>query len=278
MNQIIQSVVSTNVLLATFSNCFTNILLTSDFQTVALVYTNKSTDQASDLYKEISYQTNFAWKVYNLDTIGKMGPHKRFIHEKMFQIFVLDSFAEIRGVYYFLKRTGFTLYDEKAIVLMNQKPSTHLINDFIRFSCLEMEFFNLAFIFWKNPIEFYMCSGLDYKIILTTVQNSTCSNDISELLYYDKMIDMQGMSIKVAAIPHLPGIVRTVGRNENNEIIRDIGGLDIMIADVIDKLLNVTLKYYVLMSPERPVGSKLAAAKHLEVSGYSDDIDISKLS
>lgn len=107
MDQLIQSFVSTNVLLATFSDCFSTILKNSEFQTVGLVNTNQSSDLASDLHREIASKTNFAWKIYNMDMALEHNNLKAEPKEKMFLIFVLKHLApqEFNQTFHFLRQT-----------------------------------------------------------------------------------------------------------------------------------------------------------------------------
>lgn len=158
MNQVIQSVLSTNVLLASFSNCFKNILLTSEFQTVILLNTNKTADLAADVYREIASQTNFAWKIYNMDinSTSMLEDSDKIVYEKMFFIFLLDNilitdpYPEYFTVYYFLQLTHFYYFNERVIFIIHKKPEITILNKILNHGCFRLQYFSFAFIFWEG--------------------------------------------------------------------------------------------------------------------------------
>lgn len=103
---------------------------------------------------------------------------------------------------------------------------------------------------------------------MPTFTNSTCPSDIAKNLYFDRMLNMHGKSLNVLTTTNPPRVIRTVGYYENDEIINNIGGLDVMISDVIGKTLNLTFRYIILLNTTRLIGSKVNSSYMLANKTY----------
>lgn len=254
--------------------------MNSDFKTVVILNTNKSVDLAADIYSEVAPKTNFAWKIYNID----VNSTSQIVYEKMFFIYVLDSLVSVEydNIFHFINLNNFN-YAERTIVLVKNKSSISSIKSIIQYSCLMKQFFSFAFIFWEHPIQYYICSGYDNLILTLAFENSICPSDIAERLYYDKMIDMHGANLNVLTVTNPPRVFRTVGRYENDEIISNIDGLDVMLSDVIAAVLNATFTYAVVTNITRLVGHKLNSTENITYGNveifslvFSESLDMGK--
>lgn len=76
---------------------------------------------------------------------------------------------------------------------------------------------------------------------------------------------------------NLPRVIRTVRRYGNGEITNNIGGLNVMISDVIGKTFNFSFRYVVLLNTTRLVGSKVDTSQIHFDRGYAEVIFVYQL-
>lgn len=233
--------------------CLETILAQANFETIGLVHLNKTSDLVDNIHQQLIRNTNHAWMRFNMDdTLGlkhRMLKDNNF--KNIFLVYFLDEYVDWMYVFRFIRLSKLD-YRSNHIYIVNEYPTFEDISDMGRYISSYKTFYNSVTMFWNatgdgSGLEMYTFSFLGDSIVTRIpITNDQCDDDIYTKMFPNKLLNFHGTGIKVFAQSEPPRIVKTAamvnGRREYN-----VGGHDVLIAEVVCKHLNARMQFKLMM-------------------------------